>query len=135
MFGNMKNLGAMAGLLQRKDEIADAAKALAERMGDLRVEGQAGGGICRAWVTGKLKVDRIEYDPALLGAVGASPEAKMQLERLTAEAVNDAVENCQRVMQDMVAEEARRLGIEDLIPKGAGGGGPFGGLLGGSTGS
>lgn len=130
MFGNMKNLGAMAGLLQRKDEIADAAKDLAERMAALRVEGQAGGGICRAWVTGKLRVDRIEYEPALLSAVGASPEAKSQLERLTTEAVNDAVDNCQRVMQEMVADEARRLGIEDLVPKGAGGGGPFGGLLG-----
>ncbi len=130
MFGNMKNLSAMASLLQRKDEIADAAKALGARMSELRVEGQAGGGICRAWVTGKLRVDRIEYDPALLAAVGASPEAKHQLERLTSEAVNAAVENCQRVMQEMVAEEAKRLGIEDLIPKGAGGGGPLGGLLG-----
>lgn len=130
MFGNMKNLGAIAGLVQRKDEIAAAAKELAERMTSLRVEGQSGGGICRVWVTGKLRVDRIEYDPAVLNAVGASAEAKVQLERLTAEAINDAVENCQRVMQEMVAEEAKRLGIEDLIPKGAGGGGPFGGLLG-----
>ena len=130
MFGNMKNLGAMAGLLQRKDEIAAAAKALGERIGELRVEGQAGGGACRAWVTGKLRVDRIEYDPVVLAGVAASPEAKHQLERLTTEAVNDAVENCQRVMQRMVAEEAERLGIEDLIPKGAGGGGPLGGLLG-----
>lgn len=130
MFGNMKNLGAMASLLQRKDEIAGAAKALGERMSDLRVEGQAGGGACRAWVTGKLRVDRIEYDPAVLAAAGSSPEARHQLERLTTEAVNDAVEKCQRLMQEMVAEEARRLGIEDLIPRGAGGGGPFGGLLG-----
>ncbi len=130
MFGNMKNLGAMASLLQRKDEIAEAAKALGERMGELRVEGQAGGGACRAWVTGKLRVHRIEHDPAVLSAVGASPEAKAQLERLTAEAVNDALENCQRLMHEMVMEEARRLGIEDLVPKGAGGPGAFGGLLG-----
>lgn len=129
MFGNLKNMGALAGLLSRREEIARAAGELGERIAALRVEGSAGGGACRAWVTGKLRVERVAYEPAVLASAGASPEARAQLERLAAEAVNDAMERCQRLMQEMIRAEAKRLGIEDLIPAGAGSG-PFGGLLG-----
>lgn len=126
MFGNMKQMGQLASLYKRKDEIAEAMRALSERVAALRVEGQAGGGVCRAWVTGKLRLDRIEFEPSVLAAAGVSPDGRAQLERLTAEAVNDASEKCQRLVAEMVSEEAQRLGIEDLMPKG--GGGPMGAL-------
>lgn len=129
MLGNLKNMGAIAGLLSRREEIARAAGELGERIAALRVEGSAGGGACRAWVTGKLRVERVAYEPAVLASAGASPEAQAQLERLAAEAVNDAMGRCQGLIQEMIRGEARRLGIEDLIPASAGSG-PFGGLLG-----
>ncbi|MEM8758485.1 MAG: YbaB/EbfC family nucleoid-associated protein [Planctomycetota bacterium] len=135
MFGSMKNLGALAGLLGRKDELEAAAKEIAQRVAAMRVEGSAGGGACRAWVTGNMRLERVEFDPAVLAGAAMSPEGKSQLERLTAEAVNDASEKCQRLVAEMIRDEAERLGVADLLPKNGGGlGGPFGPLLGGGVG-
>lgn len=128
MFG-LRNMGAIASLMGRKDELKAAAEALGERIAALRIEGSAGGGACRVVVTGKLRVERVEMSPPVCAAMGGSDEASAQAERLIAEATNDALEKGQRRIREMVEAEIKRLGLEDLIPAG-GGLGPIGGLLG-----
>ncbi len=129
MFG-IKNMGAIASLMGRKDELKSAAEALGEKISALRIEGSAGGGACRVVVSGKQRVERIEMSPALCAAMGSSDESRTQAERLITEATNDALENCQRRIREMVEAEVKRLGLEDLIPAGGGGLGPIGKLLG-----
>ena len=129
MFG-IKNMGAIASLMGRKDEIKAAAEALGEKISALRIEGNAGGGACRVVVSGKQRVEHIEMSPALCAAMSSSPESCIQAQRLIAEATNDALENCQHRIREMVEAEVKRLGLEDLIPAGGGGLGPIGKLLG-----
>lgn len=128
MFG-IKNMGAIASLIGRKDELKAAAEALGEKIAALRIEGSAGGGACRVLVTGKLRVERIELSPPLCAAMGTSEDSRAQAQRLITEATNDALENCQRRIREMVEAEIKRLGLSDLIPTGAGLG-PIGRLLG-----
>ncbi len=130
MFG-LKNMGAIASLMGRKDELKAAAEDLGLKIADLRIEGQAGGGACRVVVSGKQRVERIDLDPAVCAGLGASEDSRVQAQRLITEATNDALENCQNRIKEMVEAEVRRLGLEDLIPAGGGGGlGPIGKLLG-----
>lgn len=129
MFG-IRNMGAIASLMGRKDELKAAAEALAQKVAALRIEGSAGGGACRVIVSGKQRVERIEMSPAVCLGMGGSDESRSQAERLIAEATNDALENCQKRIREMVEAEIKRLGLEDLIPKGGAGLGPIGGLLG-----
>ncbi|MFI4873184.1 MAG: YbaB/EbfC family nucleoid-associated protein [Phycisphaerales bacterium JB061] len=130
MFG-LKNMGAIASLMGRKDELKAAAEELGLKIADLRIEGQAGGGACRVVVSGKQRVERIDLDPAVCAGLGASEDSRVQAQRLITEATNDALENCQNRIKEMVEAEVRRLGLEDLIPAGGGGGlGPIGKLLG-----
>lgn len=130
MFG-LKNMGAVASLMGRKDELKAAAEDLGLKIADLRIEGQAGGGACRVVVSGKQRVERIDLDPAVCAGLGASEDSRVQAQRLITEATNDALENCQNRIKEMVEAEVRRLGLEDLIPAGGGGGlGPIGKLLG-----
>ncbi len=130
MFG-IKNMGAIASLMGRKDEIKAAAEELGARIAELRIEGQAGGGACRVVVTGKQRVEKVEFDPAVCAGLSASEDSRVQAQRLITEATNDALENCQNRIREMVEAEVKRLGLEDLIPAGGGGGlGSIGKLLG-----
>lgn len=129
MFG-LKNMGAIASLMGRKDEIKAAAEELAKRVAELRIEGSAGGGACRVIVSGKQRVEKVELDPAVCTGMAASEDARVQAQRLITEATNDALEKCQNRIREMVELEVKRLGLEDLIPAGGGGLGPIGKLLG-----
>jgi len=130
VFG-LKNMGAIASLMGRKDELKAAAEELGTRIGELRIEGQAGGGACRVVVTGKQRVERIDLDPAVCAGLSASEDSRVQAQRLITEATNDALENCQNRIKDMIEAEIKRLGLEDLIPSGGDGAfGPIGKLLG-----
>ncbi len=129
MFG-LKNMGAIASLMGRKDEIKAAAEELAKRVAELRIEGSAGGGACRVIVSGKQRVEKVELDPAVCAGMAASDDARVQAQRLITEATNDALEKCQNRIREMVELEVKRLGLEDLIPAGGGGLGPIGKLLG-----
>lgn len=130
MFG-IKNMGAIASLMGRKDEIKAAAEELGARIAELRIEGQAGGGACRVVVTGKQRVEKVELDPAVCAGLSASEDSRVQAQRLITEATNDALEICQNRIREMVEAEIKRLGLEDLIPAGGAGGlGSIGKLLG-----
>lgn len=129
MFG-LKNMGLVASLMSRQGELKAAAEDLARRVETLRIEGSSGGGACRVVVSGKQRVESVTLSPALASSLAGPGSAREQAQSLIAEATNDALRNCQDRIRAMVEDEARRLGLEDLIPKGEGGFGPLGKLLG-----
>ncbi len=113
MLDKFKAMGAMAALMKDKERLREASQRVQRRAEEARVEGQAGAGAVRAVCNAKLRVLEIEVSPALLSA-GADDDARHMAQDLIAQATNDAMERAQRVMQEIIREEATELGLEDL---------------------
>ncbi len=93
----MKNLGQMMKQAQQMQERMAELQARLDRM---EIQGQSGGGLVQATLTGKGEVRRLKIDPSLI-----NPAEAEVLEDLVAAAVNDAR---QRV-EATVAEEMSKL--------------------------
>src|SRR5688500_12910490 len=76
-------LGMFADLMRNAGKLREAFDKALEALGQLEVEGSAGGGAVRATVNGRLEVVAVHIDPALL----ADGDAEL-LEDLIAAAVN-----------------------------------------------
>ncbi len=92
-------------------KIADLQRDLASR----RIEGEAGGGMVTVVASGALRILEVRIEPSLLE--GGDRE---MIQDLTAAAVNAALTNAQR----MVQEEFQRASIGIQLPGAAGPGGP-----------
>jgi DNA-binding YbaB/EbfC family protein len=93
----MKNLGQM---MKQAQQMQTRMAELQARLGEMEVDGQSGGGLVRATLSGKGELRRLKVDPSL-----AKPDETEVLEDLVVAAVNDAR---QRV-DAMVAEEMSKL--------------------------
>ena len=114
MFDKFKAMGAVAGLLKNQDKIKDAMARVQEKMDRTRVEGQAGGGACRAVVSGKMKVLEVSLAPALVSGMAAHDRTRELAGNLISEAVNDALSKAQAKLKEAIDAEARDLGLPDL---------------------
>ena len=94
---------------QAQQKIAELQRDLAQR----RVEGEAGGGMVTVVATGALQILEIRFEPSLL----ESGDTAM-IQDLTAAAVNAALTNAQR----MVQEEFQRASIGIQLPGSIGSG-------------
>ena len=102
----------MADLAQLFAKAQEAQAKLAElqqRLAARRVEGTAGGGMVRAEVSGALRVLRVAIEPALL----ASGDREM-LQDLIAAAINAAIANAQRLVQEEMQKASSGLGLPGL---------------------
>ena len=96
------DLGALlAQAQQMQAKMAELQRDLARR----RVEGSAGGGMVRAVVSGELRVLELHVEPDLI----ASGDRNM-LQDLCAAAVNAALTNAQRLMQEEIQRVSGGLG-------------------------
>jgi len=93
----MKNLGQM---MKQAQQMQARMAELQARLSEMEVDGQSGGGLVRATLTGKGELRRLKIDPSL-----AKSDEVAVLEDLVVAAVNDAR---QRV-DTMVAEEMGKL--------------------------
>ena len=80
------NLGNLADLLRNAGKIEETVKKATESLGQLQVEGSAGGGVVTAKANGRLELLSVRIDPKLL----ADGDAEL-LEDLVAAAVNQAL--------------------------------------------
>ncbi|MEO0482804.1 MAG: YbaB/EbfC family nucleoid-associated protein [Planctomycetota bacterium] len=126
MFGNLKAMGALAGLMQDKQKLTDAAERLKNEAEAMRAPGESGGGAVRVIADGKMRILEVTVSPAAAGAV-ADETSRAQVEQMIAEATNAALAEAQRRMRLVVEREARELGLEDMLDKLPAG---FGGLPG-----
>jgi hypothetical protein len=92
----------LAKAQEAQAKLADLQQKLAVR----RIEGSAGGGMVRAEVSGALRVLEISIEPALV----ASGDREM-LQDLTAAAVNAALANAQRLVQEEMQKATSGLGL------------------------
>lgn len=104
----------LSELLRKAQEaqakLADLQRELAQR----RIEGESGGGMVKVVATGALRILEVRIEPSLL----ESGDRQM-IEDLTAAAVNSALANAQRIVQ----EEFQRASIGMQLPDAAGSGG------------
>ena len=136
MFGNMKAMGAIAGLLQNKDKLRAAGERMGATVERTRGEGASGAGACRAVATGRMRLESVSLDPALVAGLldaGSRDEA----ERLVVQAINAALDDAEGKVRAAARAEAKELGLDevlgdslDSLGKPGGGIGSLGKLLG-----
>ena len=96
----------LGALMQKAQEMQQRlAKGQAE-LAARSVEGSSGGGMVRATVTGGLRVVSISIEPTLL-----ETGDRDMIQDLTAAAVNAALTNAQRMMQEELQRSSADLGI------------------------
>jgi hypothetical protein len=102
----------LAQLFAKAQEAQTKLAELQHKLAAHRVDGSAGGGMVRAQVSGALRVLSISIEPALF----ASGDREM-LQDLTAAAVNAALANAQRLVQEEMQKASSALGLP--LPGGA----------------
>ncbi|MEQ8845128.1 MAG: YbaB/EbfC family nucleoid-associated protein [Phycisphaerales bacterium] len=111
MFDQMRALGALTTLMKDRQKLADAAARIKARLGDARVEAEAGGGAIRVVATGSMKIAQVHIEPAMAAAFSADERSRELAQALIAEATNDALARAQELAREVVGEEAKALGL------------------------
>lgn len=107
MFDQMKMMKQLMGALGNPEELKAKAQQMQEELGRRMVVGDAGAGAVRVTMNGRLEVQRVELDPAMvqtLAGEGADADREM-VEELIAAATNDAMARA----QVMAREEMGKL--------------------------
>ena len=112
MFDNLKAAASLASLMKNKDKLKAAGERVKAKAQTIRAHGEAGGGAARAIVDGAMKVHAVELSPALCAGMAADDRTRALAASLIADAVNDAMRQAQRLMQDAIQAEAREAGID-----------------------
>lgn len=113
MFDQFKAMGALAGLMKNREKIKEAGERMQRTLEAARIVGQAGGGLVRVHVTGRLRIESVEIDPSVASAMNTD-EGRRQAQTLITDATNDALRAAERVIQQETQRMARELGIEDM---------------------
>ena len=95
----------MAKAKQAQARMAELQRELAMR----RVEGSAGGGMVTAVATGELRILKVEIEPSLL----ATSDREM-IQDLTAAAVNAALSNAQKMVQEEIQRASANIAVPNL---------------------
>lgn len=114
MFDNLRAMQAVAGLMKDKDRLKEAGERVKARTEAMRVTGEAGGGACRATVTGRLELVDLTLDPALLAGMSVDDKTRALATALIKDAVNDANTRAQEQIKQLIAKEAEALGLPGL---------------------
>lgn len=92
----MKNLG---NLMKQAQQMQAKMADMQAKLGELEVEGAAGGGMVKVTVTGKGEARRLKIDPSLI-----VPDDAEMLEDLIVAAFNDARAKSEAMMQSEMAK-------------------------------
>jgi hypothetical protein len=96
----------LSALLEKAREAQEKLQTVQRDLASRTVEGSAGGGMVTAVVSGALRVLEIRIESALFG----SGDREM-LQDLTAAAVNAALTNAQRMIQEEMQRASSGLGL------------------------
>jgi len=114
------NLGNLADLMKQAGKLRESMEKAAESLGQLRVEGTAGGGAVTVRANGRLEVLAVRIEPKLL----ADGDAEL-LEDLVTSAVNQALTKAREAAAQTLGSLAGGLplppGLSGLLGPGGGG--------------
>ena len=94
MIGGLKDFGA---LMKQAQEMQQKLGELQERLAEMEVIGQSGGGMVRVTLNGKNETRRVEVDSSLM-----TPADKGVLEDLIVAACNDARSKVEALVQEQM---------------------------------
>lgn len=124
-----KNLTNFAAILKEAQQIQGRAEEMQSRLGQLRVEGSAGGEMVVVQASGLQRILNVKIEPSLV----QGGDAEM-LEDLFVSATNQALEKAAKASADEMAKMTSQLqlpGLSEMMAKlglgGNSGGGPSGG--------
>jgi DNA-binding YbaB/EbfC family protein len=119
------NLGNLADLMRNAGKFRESVEKATESLGQIQVEGTAGGGVVTAKVNGRLELVSVRIDPKLL----ADGDAEL-LEDLVTAAVNQGLSKAREAAARSFSALAGGLpipGLSGLLGRGPGGGDGGGG--------
>lgn len=122
MFDSLKGMAGLAGLMKDLPRIKARVEEAKQRLGELTVEAETGGGAVRATANGHLKIVSIDIDHALFtGLVTATTDDDRTLaEDLISGAVNAALQKARDLAEREMSEAMQELGVP-MPPGGLGG--------------
>lgn len=94
-----KGLGNMAALLRQAQEMQARVREMQQRLGSVRVEGAAGGGMVTVTATGQQKIASCRIEPSLLAAGDAEA-----LQDLIVNATNQALDKARQMAQEELSK-------------------------------
>lgn len=89
--------GQIAGLMRQAQQMQENVKKAQEELGNIEVEGAAGGGLVKITMTCRNDVRRVTIDPSLL------EDDKEMLEDLVAAAFNDTLRKAESTSQEKMS--------------------------------
>jgi len=106
MFDMFKNMGQMGSVLRNLPKLREEMEQMQERLGQITAEGNAGAGMVKAAVNGKLELIRLT-----LGDDALKMNDREMLEDLIKAAVNQALTKVRQAVTDESARVATSLGL------------------------
>lgn len=124
MFDQLKGMAGLAGIMKDLPRIKQKMEEVKQRLGEITVDAETGGGAVRATVDGQLNLVRLDIDDAMLSGLVdvANPEDRDMAQDLIVGAVNAAMAKAREAAQQEIQSAAEELGLP--IPTGG-----LGGLL------
>lgn len=104
-----KGLGDMAGLLRQAQEMQGRVREMQERLGTLRIDGTAGGGMVTVTVSGQQTVLALRIEPSLVAAGDAEV-----LQDLIVAATNQALEKARETAQEELSKISAGVDLPGL---------------------
>ncbi len=122
MLEGLKGMADLAGILKDLPKIKARMEQVKQRLGEMTVSAETGGGAVRVTASGLLRVVSLDIDQTLLASLvdTANPLDHELAEDLIAGAVNTALEKAREMAQRELAAAAGELGLP-LPPGGLGG--------------
>lgn len=111
------NLGNLAEMMRNAGKLRETVEKATESLGQLQVEGTAGGGVVTALVNGRMELISVRIDPKLL----ADGDAEL-LEDLVTAAVNQGMTRAREAAAKSIQSLAGGLPIPGLSSLLGGGG-------------
>jgi DNA-binding YbaB/EbfC family protein len=101
-------------LMRQAKKLEKAMADAKEKLGELSVEAESGGGLVKVTMNGKCEVTRLAIDPKALPAPDAGAGDRALLEDLVAAAVNAAVEKARAAADEHMAKASGGIKIPGI---------------------
>lgn len=109
MFGGLRNLAGIAGMMSQAGDLQGKIAAAKEQISGLRVEGTAGGDAVTVRMTGDFMVISISIHSWLI-----ETRDQQMMEQLTTAAMNEAIQKAKEAAASLIGQIADEMNIPGL---------------------
>lgn len=113
MFDNLKGMAGLAGIMKDLPKIKAKMEEVKQRLAELTVDAETGGGAVRATANGQLRIVSLHIDQALFAGIAdaANPDDRVIAEELITGAINTALEKARELAEQEMSSAAGDLGL------------------------